>query len=333
MDSQMKVSVICPFYNEEAIIENTMRGMVAALEGLECEWELIVVNDGSKDASPALASEAAGGHPRVKVIGYPSNRGRGYALRYGIAEASGEILVTTEIDLSWGDDIVHQLAKAFERHPDADMIVASPNLAGGGYRNVPAMRVFLSRLGNTIIRAGQGESMTMYTGMTRAYRRASFNSLPIDQDEKEFHLEVAQKAQAFNFKIYEIPCVLEWKDHRLAKKDAPKRKSSSRVKKLIRTHMVFAAVAAPSRYILPISALMAVLSAFFLAWALINFLIGKIAVYLLITGLLIFLIAIVTFAVGMLSYQSTLIQHDLWRIRRDLLLSSPGKQDDSDVYR
>lgn len=329
MDSKMKVSVICPFYNEEAIIENALRGMVAALEKLDCEWELIVVNDGSKDASPLLARAAAGGHSRVKIIGYPSNRGRGYALRYGIAAANGEILVTTEIDLSWGDNIVDQLAKAFEQHPDADMIVASPNLPGGGYRNVPLTRVFLSRLGNRIVRAGQGEGLTMYTGMTRAYRHTSFKSLPIDEDEKEFHLEVAQKAQAFNFKIYEIPCVLEWKDHRLAKKDAPKRKSSSRVKKLMRTHLAFAAVAAPSRYILPISACMAVVSVSFLVWASINLLSGKIAVYLLITGLLIFLIAIIAFAVGMLSYQSTLIQHDLWRIRRDVLVSNQGHFNDN----
>ncbi len=322
MDRQMKLSVICPFFNEEAIIENALTGMLAALKRLDIEWELIVVNDGSKDSSLALACGAAAGHPRVKVIGYPSNRGRGYALRYGIDEACGEIVVTTEIDLSWGDDIVHRLLHAFDFHKDADMVVASPNLPGGGYRNVPMVRVLLSKLGNRIIRMGQGDTMTMYTGMTRAYRRASFVSLPIDEDEKEFHLEVAQKAQAFGYKIYEIPCVLEWKDHRLAKKDAPKRKSSSRVKKLMRTHIAFAAVAAPSRYILPISVFMTAVSLFFLFWAVVNLLTGKIAVYLLITGLLVFLIAFITFAVGMLSYQSTLIQHDLWRVRRSLRVSS-----------
>lgn len=321
----MKVSVVCPFYNEEAIIENAIRGMVAALGQLDCEWELIVVNDGSRDASFRLAENAADNHPRVRVVGYADNRGRGYALRYGVGIASGDIVITTEIDLSWGDDIVGRFVEAFAEHPDADMIVASPNLPGGGYRHVPAKRVFLSRLGNRIIRAGQSESMTMYTGMTRAYRRESFNSLPIDEDEKEFHLEVAQKAQAFGFKIYEIPCVLEWKDHRLAKKGAPKRKSSSRIRKLVRTHMAFAAVAAPFRYILPVSAGIVFVSLVFLTLAVINLLNQRPSAFLLITGLVVFLIAFVAFAVGMLSYQSQLIQHDLWRIRRELRLSEQMK--------
>lgn len=317
----MKVSVVCPFYNEEAIIEAAMHGMVSALETLDCEWELIAVNDGSKDDSAQLAAASANGHPRVRVIGYPLNRGRGYALRHGIENASGDIVVTTEIDLSWGDDIVHRLVQAFDQHPDADMVIASPNVPGGGYRNVPAKRVWLSRLGNKIIRAGQSGDITMYTGMTRAYRRAAFLSLPIDEDEKEFHLEVAQKALTFRFKIYEIPCILEWKDHRLAKAGAPKRKSSSKIRKLVRTHMAFAAVAAPFRYILPVSAVIAVIALGFMLAAVLYLLEGKPSAFLLITGLAIFLIAFVSFGVGMLSYQGQLLQRDIWRLRREVRLN------------
>ena len=239
----MKVSIVCPFFNEEAIIEKAIRDMAASLETISQDWELILVNDGSLDNGLNLAKGEAAKHPRVSVVGYELNRGRGFALRYGIAKAKGDVVVTTEVDLSWGDDIVHRFVTAFKNHPDADMIVASPNLPGGGYRNVSFHRVFLSRLGNLIIRAGQSRSLTMYTGMTRAYRRDSFLCLPIEADGKEFHLEVAQKAQAYGFKIYEIPCILEWKDHRLSKIDTPKRKSSSKIPKLVRTHMAFAAVA------------------------------------------------------------------------------------------
>jgi dolichol-phosphate mannosyltransferase len=314
----MKISVVCPFYNEQAIIGNAIKGMVAALEGLPHDWELIVVNDGSKDNSFDLARQAAAGHPRVRVIGYGANRGRGYAIRHGIECAAGEVVVTTEIDLSWGDDIVARLAAAFEAHPDADMLVASPNLPGGGYRNVPAKRVIISKLGNMIIRAGQSGDMTMYTGMTRAYRREAFLRLPIDEDEKEFHLEVAQKAQTFGFKIYEIPCVLEWKDHKLAVSGAPKRKSSSRIIKLMRTHMAFAAVAAPFRYILPFSAVISLVSFFFMAAAVVNLFSDRPSAFLLITGLALFLIAFVLFGVGMLSYQGQLILRDIWRLRGEL---------------
>lgn len=315
----MKISVVCPFYNEEAIIEAALAKMSDKLSSLEHDWELIVVNDGSTDQSCDLARRAASGNPRIKVIGYAQNRGRGYALRHGIYQAQGEIVITTEVDLSWGDDIVHRLISAFKEHPDADMIVASPNLPGGGYRNVPFKRVLISRIGNMIIRFGQGREMTMYTGMTRAYRREVFLSLPIDEDEKEFHLEVAQKAQAFDFKIYEIPCILEWKDAKLARPGAAKRKSSSKIAKLMRTHMAFAAAAAPFRYILPFSFVLFSLSFFFFIWAVINLFTDVPSAFVLITGLMLFLIGFVGFAIGMLSYQNQLIQRDLWRVRRDLM--------------
>ena len=315
----MKVSVVCPFYNEEAIIEAAIKHMVEKLETLGHDWELIVVNDGSKDKSFEYAKGAANNNPRIRVVGYDQNRGRGYALRHGVQQASGDIAVTTEIDLSWGEDIVHRLTAAFEQHPDADMIVASPNLPGGGYKNVPMKRVMISRIGNTIIRLGQGREMTMYTGMTRGYKRDAFLSLPIDEDEKEFHLEVAQKAQAFHFKIYEIPCLLEWKDAKLARPGAAKRKSSSKIPKLIKTHMAFAAATAPFRYIVPASFMLFALSAFFGIWAFVNLFTEVPSAFLLLTSLMLFLIAFVGFAIGMLSYQNQLIQRDLWRIRRDLM--------------
>ena len=315
----MKVSVVCPFYNEEAIIEAAIRNMSAKLETLGHDWELIVVNDGSKDQSLGYAREAANNNPHVRVVGYEKNRGRGYALRHGAGQATGDIIVTTEIDLSWGDDIVHRLAKAFEDHPDADMIVASPNLPGGGYKNVPMKRVLISRVGNTIIRFGQGREMTMYTGMTRGYKREAFLNLPIDEDEKEFHLEVAQKAQAFHYKIYEIPCILEWKDAKLARPGAAKRKSSSKIPKLIKTHMAFAAATAPFRYIVPASFLMFVMAAIFGVWAFINLFTDIPSAFLLLTSLMFFLIGFVGFSIGMLSYQNQMIQRDLWRVRRDLM--------------
>lgn len=322
----MKISVVCPFYNEEAIIEKAIEGMANALETLNHDWELILVNDGSVDNSFALADGVASKYPYVKIIGYELNRGRGYALRHGISHSVGDIVVTTEVDLSWGDDIVHRLIEAFEEHPDADMIVASPNLSGGGYRNVSARRVLVSRIGNMVIRAGQSGSMTMYTGMTRAYRRTLFLSMPIDEDEKEFHLEVAQKAQAYGFKIYEIPCHLEWKEHRLAKAGFPKRKSSSRMPKLIRTHMIFAAAAAPFRYIFPVSAFTVFVSFVFMLMAIVNLFNEIPSAFLFIAALVLFLIALIFFSVGMLSYQNKQTQKDVWRLRREIRILAQTKE-------
>ena len=138
--------------------------MLANLATLDRPWELIIVNDGSTDNSFALAHALEPENPQLRVIGYAENRGRGFALRTGIIAARGEIVVTTEVDCSWGDDIVHRIVKVFDEHPNTDMVVASPNLPGGGYQNVPPRRVAISRGGNMLLRAALSTRITMYTG-------------------------------------------------------------------------------------------------------------------------------------------------------------------------
>jgi len=105
----MDISVVCPFYNEAGILEHAIRTMASPMRTLEGSWELIVVNDGSVDGSGAIAERVARDYPEVRVLGYRYNKGRGHALRTGIAAARGEIVITTEIDLSWGENIVHEL--------------------------------------------------------------------------------------------------------------------------------------------------------------------------------------------------------------------------------
>ena len=237
--AELRISVVCPFYNEEAIIGSAIGNLLERLEAnLKDRWELIVVNDGSTDRSYEVVCEMSGKHPNLRVLSYRFNRGRGRALRTGIAQARGEIIVTTEADLSWGEDIVERLVAALDANPDADMVVASPHLPGGGYKNVPAKRVFLSRFGNHVIRMLMSDAASMNTGMTRAYRRASIRSLPLEEDRKEFHLEVILKAQALGYRIVEIPSLLEWKQYKHEGQRVT-RKSSSKINKLMLTHSLF----------------------------------------------------------------------------------------------
>ena len=111
----MEFSVISPFYNESSIIRESVLEMLRQLESLDGEWELIVVNDGSTDNSAEIVREIAVDDKRLRLIEYPHNRGRGYALRTGINLALGDIIITTEIDLSWGQTIVNELVEAMRK--------------------------------------------------------------------------------------------------------------------------------------------------------------------------------------------------------------------------
>lgn len=312
------ISVICPFFNEESIIEASVRLMLLNLAKLPEDWELIIVDDGSRDRSLALARQLEAQHPQLRVLSYAVNRGRGYAIRTGVAHAHGDIVITTEIDSSWGDDIVLRLVTELRKRPDADIIIASPHLPEGGYRNVPLWRVLLSSVGNYVIRSGLSYSVTMHTGMTRGYRREKFLALPLDEDEKEMHLEIVSKAIALGYRIHEIPAVLEWKANKLTGSPGQKRKSSSVSNRLIRTHVLFSLLAAPFRYIYVVAALLAGVAGVFFAWSAVNLLAHRVAVYLFLSALLIGVFAFLVFGIGVLAQQGRALQRDLWRLRSEL---------------
>ncbi len=310
----MEISIICPYYNEAEIIEQSILQILAQLDSLDAECELIVVNDGSTDDSGRIADRLAGQFPRLRSLGYRFNRGRGYALRAGIAAAHGKIIVTTEIDLSWGQRIVADLVEAMRSWPDVDIVVASPHLPGGGYRNVPFKRVWLSRLGNRVIRACMINGVTMNTGMTRAYRRRAIRSLPLFEDGKEFHLEVIMKAMAFGFKIREIPALLEWKDYKHRGKRM-KRRSSSNVSRLIFSHSLFSIFANPVRYVWAMSFAALGLGVVFFIFASLLFYWGKVSAYTALLSLSLLILGILLFVFGVVVKQGNMIQRELWMLQ------------------
>ena len=314
----MDISVVCPFYNESGILEHAVRTLLERLKALDGTWELIIVNDGSTDGSGEIAAALAAEFPHLVVCGYRHNRGRGHGLRTGIAAARGDLIITTEIDLSWGDNIVQELVSALREWPDVDLVVASPHLPGGGYKNVPPKRVWLSRMGNRVIRTCMSNAVTMNTGMTRGYRRSAITSLPLTEDGKEFHLEVILKALAFGYRIREIPAILEWKDYK-HKGQRVKRKSSSRVNKLIVSHSLFSIFANPVRYVWMLSGASLALALIFLAVGIVELLLGEVSVYAALLGVSLVILGIVLFVIGVVMKQGNMIQREIWILQREQL--------------
>lgn len=312
----LDLTVVCPFYNEVQIIEDAVNRLLEKISELQLDWELIVVNDGSTDGSAEALIDIAEDEPRLRLLSYSQNRGRGYALRTGIARARGDIIITTEIDLSWGDDIVERLYEAMIAEPGADIIVASPNLPGGGYKNVPDKRVWTSRTGNLIIRALMSNAVTMNTGMTRAYRRRVIQTMPLEEDRKEFHLEVILKAQAMGYHISEIPCVLEWKEYKYQGQRVD-RKSSTKVNKLVLSHSLFSLFANPIRYVWGLGAAAAVVSLVFFAWSVVRLMGGEVSVFTTIISLSLAIIAVLLFTFGVIAQQGYMVQREIWTLKRD----------------
>ncbi len=93
------ISVVIPAYNEEGRIERCLHETHETMTALGARFEIIVVDDGSYDDTLSLAHLAAEGLDGVRVIGYPENLGKGYALVEGAIEARGDLVLFVDADL------------------------------------------------------------------------------------------------------------------------------------------------------------------------------------------------------------------------------------------
>ncbi|RPJ12036.1 MAG: glycosyltransferase family 2 protein, partial [Deltaproteobacteria bacterium] len=168
---KMDLSVVIPMFNEEENVEGTLKRIEEALVGYEGAYDLIAVNDGSTDNTLKILERVAAQNKRVKVVSYPRNSGRGRALREGFKASSGEIVVSIDADLSYAPHYIVDLVEALRSEEDVDFVLASPYMPGGGVENVPFSRLWVSKLGNKILRITMPNRIYTSTGIFLAYRR------------------------------------------------------------------------------------------------------------------------------------------------------------------
>ncbi len=103
------VSVVAPVYNEEAILHELYRRLTAVLDGAGLDWELVLVNDGSRDRSPQIMRELHAADPRVKVVDFARNFGHQVAITAGADYAQGDAVVIIDADLQDPPEVILDL--------------------------------------------------------------------------------------------------------------------------------------------------------------------------------------------------------------------------------
>ena len=109
-----EVSIIIPAYNEESRLPATLERIAEYLQTSEREAEVLVVDDGSKDGTAAVAEYFQIKIPSLRVVSNGVNRGKGYSVRHGMQEARGRIALFTDADLSAPIEEAGKLVDALE---------------------------------------------------------------------------------------------------------------------------------------------------------------------------------------------------------------------------
>lgn len=235
----MKVSLVIPMYNESSIIDGAIKTFSEYLKSKYEDWELIFVDDGSKDGCGDAVRKASETEPRIRLEGYPDNRGKGCAVRTGMLAAKGDIVVFTDCDNAYGEDAVGRMIDMFSESK-ADIIIGSRNLSKDGYKDYTFIRKLASKTYIKVIGIVAGFKFSDAQSGIKGFRREAAQKVfrNCEVDRFAFDLEAIMIAQKAGFKIAEMPVTII--NHRESKvrvlRDAFKmlsdvRKMKKRIKK------------------------------------------------------------------------------------------------------
>ncbi len=190
------LSVVLPVFDEEESLDDLFATLFTVLDALACRYEVVAVNDGSRDRSSQVLHEIAKRHPEMRVVDFRRNFGQTAALMAGFDHTRGDIIITLDADLQNDpDDIPRLLAKI-----DEGFDVVS------GWRaerkDAAISRNLVSRVANALISNISGVALQDYGCTLKAYRRDVLNGVRL---YGEMHRFIPIYASWRGARVVEIP--------------------------------------------------------------------------------------------------------------------------------
>jgi dolichol-phosphate mannosyltransferase len=215
------IHVVVPAYNEAGNIERLLGAIEERLVPFALPYRVLVVDDGSTDATAALCREAAARGGKVEVVSHPRNLGPGAAFRTGflrVLETAGplDVVVTLEGDQTSDPSILPRLLQRVWEEGD-HIALASCYLYGGGIAGTHAHRVGLSHLANGLMKKTLGLSgLATLSSFYRVYQVSALRALRDRHGDAfittrgfECMVEVLYRAARLGLRISEVPMVLD----------------------------------------------------------------------------------------------------------------------------
>ncbi len=205
--NQIDLSFVIPACNEEDSIETSLLNIDGLVKRNSQSYEIVVVNDGSRDRTWPRAVEYASRNGHVKVVSYALNEGKGYAIRRGFMQTEGDIVIFADGDMEIDFNQVSTYIQALER---ADIVIAS-KWHSQSIVEMPLLRKVFSRSFNVLVRLLTGVNLRDTQAGLKAVRRSAFEDVfqRLAVKRYAFDVELLAVANLYGLRIVEMPVQLK----------------------------------------------------------------------------------------------------------------------------
>jgi dolichol-phosphate mannosyltransferase len=208
---QSPLWLVMPTYNEAPNLDGIVRAAAAELQRVGSgDYRILIVDDNSPDGTGAIADSLASELPAVEVLHRAAKAGLGQAYLAGFAralEGGAELVIEMDADFSHDPRYLGDLLAAAE---DADLVLGSRYVRGGGVRNWGLLRRLVSRGGGIYARLILRVQIHDLTGGFKCIRREVLEAIDLPSVRAEgyvFQIEVTYRAILAGFKVREVPIV------------------------------------------------------------------------------------------------------------------------------
>jgi dolichol-phosphate mannosyltransferase len=206
---QLLVSLVIPAHNEEGCIEQTIHSISQLLEGQNIAYEILVVNDNSRDRTETLLQQLSIQNSNVRYINNYYPNGFGFAVRCGLENFRGDAVAIVMADCSDApEDIVTYYYKLQEGY---DCVFGSRFIKGGKVIDYPSHKLMVNRLANLFIQILFGLKFNDTTNAFKAYRREVIDGVdPLLSHHFNLTVEIPLKAIARGYSYTTVP--ITWRN-------------------------------------------------------------------------------------------------------------------------